>query len=104
VPSAASYGRTSNDDDLFLMTMLGIAGLGSAAAVAAFLWHQVVGWLVAHGVLLPAAAHPLFAVPGGSGAGLDGARSAIAGAVLLLLVALVVGWIRALVRMRRLLA
>jgi len=102
MPPPASASRTS-DDDLFVLTMMGLFGFVAAAAAAAVLWDRVLAWALAHGLLVPAAAHPVVTVPNSAGAGADLPRSAIAAAVLLLILATVIGWIRALVRMRRLL-
>jgi len=100
MPTLASPSRAP--DDLFVLTMMGLFGLGAAGTAAAVLWEHVLAWALAHGILVPAAAHPLVAVPNSAGAGADLPRLSIAAAGLLVLFAVTVGVLRRLL-LRRLL-
>lgn len=89
----AISGRIS-DDDLVLLTIVGFLGLGGLTAAAAAWWAQAVAWLVAHRVLIPRGGHPLLALPGSGGAGLNGPRLAVGAAAALLLATAAAGLVR----------
>lgn len=91
--SPAGSGRAA-DDDLFVLTVLGFLSLGALSAAALTWWSQAVVWLVAHRVLVPAAARPPLALPHSGGAGLDVPRLALALAAVLLFGVAVVGAVR----------
>jgi hypothetical protein len=52
-------------------------------------WTRIVAWLVDHGLLAAAAAHPLVPLPGTGGAGLDVPRLAVLAAAVFVWVLLV---------------
>lgn len=99
-PSSGGSGRIA-DDDLFVLTLLGLFGLGGAAAGAAILWGRALAWLLEHGILIAAAQRPLVALPQSNGAGLDTPRLALVAAAALLLIAAGVGSLRRWLRRRQ---
>lgn len=78
--------RLTDTEELFLF---GMAVLAAAAAVK--LSPRALAWLLAHRVLLPRRTHPLVAVPGLHGAGLDLARLALLAAAVLAVAAPLLG-------------
>ena len=86
-------GRTS-DDDLFLLLIVGMLSLGAIGGLLTTMWSRALAWLLEHQVVVPALQHPLVALPGSAGAGLDLPRLALAAAAALLLLAALVGAIR----------
>ena len=83
-------GIADTPEEEFLLIFVGLGALGAIAGSLAFFWSKVVAWLLDHGILLPATAHPMLTIPGTHGAGLDVMRAAIAAGVLLALLALFV--------------
>jgi hypothetical protein len=78
-----------SNDDLFTLIMIGcLAGPTVGVGFAVAKWHQVLGWLLEHQVLLSAKSHPLLTVPATGGAGLDTARTTVATAVVLAVLAI----------------
>ena len=71
--------------------------IGSVGVV----WLTSVGWLVEHHVLVPAAVHPVFALPACAGAGLDAARLAIGAGIVVALIAVAVSAVHRRVAGRR---
>jgi hypothetical protein len=71
-----------------LLLVVGCLVLGSVDTVAT--WHRVVGWMVAHDLVVAGSRSPLLELPAGSGAGLDAPRVAILGAALVFAVVCVV--------------
>lgn len=86
----------SQDDDEMILVVLAVLALPAALGAATVAWRFGSAWLVAHGVLVAAAASPLVPVPGMGGAGLDLARVCITGGVVLLLAVAAVSGARSL--------
>lgn len=99
-PRRDALADSPGEEMLLIFVALGVAG--SVLASAGAVWLKGSEWLVAHRVLLPAAAHPVIQIPGTAGAGLDLPRVAIASAVAVavLAVALSSAW-RAMSRRRK---
>lgn len=96
-----SPGSQISDDDRVVLTFLGLFALPGLLGAAGYLWSHGLDWLVQHHVLIGAAADPLLPIPGCAGAGLDGARLAIAAGLLAIGLVVTVSAIRwALVRRR----
>lgn len=86
-PSSSGNGLAATPQEEILLIHVGLAALTVALGSAGVLWLKGSTWLVAHQVLVPAAAHPVLTVPGAGGAGLDLPRVAVAAAVVVALVA-----------------
>ena len=78
---------TSSPVEEFILLILGCAAAAALLGSAGLFWANAVAWLVEHQVLVAAASHPVVAVPGCAGAGLDGPRLAITAATMLALLA-----------------
>lgn len=83
-------GGGVGDNDRVALTFLAVLGAPTLLGFAVVWWGNGVRWLVAHGVLVDAAQHPMLAIPGLDGAGLDVPRTTVAAAVLLALLAVAV--------------
>lgn len=92
---------TGRDDDEFLLTILAVLALVSAAGSIGLVWQKAVTWLVDAHALVPAAVRPVLALPGGHGAGLDEPRLAVAAGLALIVVAWLGSWARRAVAGRR---
>lgn len=83
--------QTSPYDQLILL-VVGLAAIpvvvGAVFSIAT--WNRALDWLTSQHILASAADSPLLRIPGGHGVGLDGSRLAIAGALVVFLVALTV--------------
>lgn len=77
----------SSDDDEFLLFIIGAVALSVAVGSIGVLWFKGVDWMVQHQLLIAASRHPVLAVPGSAGAGLDTPRLAVVAGVLLALLA-----------------
>ncbi len=100
-PSRGSGVANSPDEEVILV-VVGALALSALVGSVGLVWVVGVGWLVEHHVLVPADAHPLLAVPGAAGAGLDLPRVAILLALLLAVGAITVSSARrALARSRQ---
>ena len=94
-------GIADTPEEEFLLIAVGLGALGLIGGSLAFFWDKTIAWLLAHGLILPAAAHPVLEIPGADGAGLDLVRAAIAAGVLLALLAVVVSSAVRAIRHRR---
>lgn len=81
---------TSSPVEEFMLLIVGCVAAAALLGSAGLFWANGVAWLVEHQVLVAAANHPLVAVPGCAGAGLDGSRLAITAAIMLAVLAWVV--------------
>lgn len=88
----------STDPDDLMVLLFGSIFVGPA--VLAFAWTSLVGWLIAHHVLVDAAADPLVVIPASEGAGLDLPRLLLLGAVVLGMLAFLGSVIVRLIRNR----
>jgi hypothetical protein len=88
---ATSNGGSENDT--LALVFLAVVGAPTLSGALIVYWHQVVGWAVGAGVLVPASAHPLVTLPQTT-AGLDLPRLAIAAAVVALVLMVPVMLIR----------
>ncbi len=80
-----------------VVAVAAMTAIGSVGVV----WLTGVGWLVEHHVLVPAAVHPVFALPACAGAGLDAARLAIGAGIVVALIAVAVSAVHRRVAGRR---
>lgn len=90
---------STDDDELLLLIVCSLAFLTLLGSAAVY-WIQGVEWLVEHGVLVAASAHPAVALPGLAGAGLDGPRLAIALGVAVVAIAWAGSAVRRVLRTR----
>jgi len=67
--------------ELLIILMAGAAVAGALFTAGSGLTADLMGWLVEHSVLLPAARDPQFPIPLAGGAGLDGPRLMVAAGV-----------------------
>jgi hypothetical protein len=77
----------NSDDDEFLLFIIGAIALMTLLGSAGLYWSKIVVWMVAHHIVVPGASHPMVALPGGDGAGLDGPRLGLLVGVLIALIA-----------------
>lgn len=84
--SSSNLGTSSADDE-FVLFIVGCVAAAALLGSAGLIWLKGIGWLVEQRVLVPAAAHPLVALPNAGGAGLDGSRLAVVVALLIALIA-----------------
>ena len=84
-----SMPRTTHnsDDDEFLLFIVGAIALMTLLGSAGLFWSKVVVWMVEHHIVVPGASHPMVALPGGGGVGLDGPRLGLFVGVLIALIA-----------------
>ncbi len=61
--------------------LLALSGLCTAAAAR---WSRIVAWMLTHHWIVPPHAHPVVRVPGAAGAGLDGTRTVLVVAALVI--------------------
>jgi len=73
----SSHGWADSPEEEVILVIVGAVAFGAAAASAGSLWLMGASYLVDHGILVAAANHPLLAIPGADGAGLDLPRLAI---------------------------
>ncbi len=71
-------------DELLVVLLAGMIGLGAVAGAAVVGWERLIGWLVEHQVLLAATHNPAVIVPYTGGTGLDRPRLAVLTALVLL--------------------
>ncbi|WP_432570474.1 hypothetical protein [Kineococcus sp. SYSU DK005] len=95
---STSSEPTRSDDDK--MTLVLVAALFLAFGGAAALWDKVLTKLLELHVILPAGPQITLALPKAAGAGLDGRRLLLAGALVLLLLAAAAGERRRRARVR----
>ena len=77
----------NSDDDEFLLFIIGAIALMIFLGSAGLFWSKGVVWMVAHHIVVSGASHPMVALPGGGGAGLDGPRVGLLVGVLIALIA-----------------
>jgi hypothetical protein len=84
-----SMPRTTHnsDDDEFLLFIIGAIALMTFLGSAGLFWSKGVVWMVEHHIVVPGSSHPMFALPGGGGAGLDGPRVGLFVGVLIAMIA-----------------
>lgn len=81
-----------DDEDLFTLITVGwgfvpvVLAVAGAALIGT--WHSIVGWLLAHDLLVPRRESPWIELPYSHGAGLDHGRVIVLAALLLVLIAL----------------
>ncbi len=80
-------GLATTPQEEMLLIHLAAGLLTVLVASAGVFWLKGATWLVEHRILVSASAHPLIAVPGAAGAGLDLPRVAIAAAAVIAVIA-----------------
>jgi hypothetical protein len=89
-------------EEMFLVLLMLAAGAGLVFGAVGGWDDQVLAWLLAHRVLLPAGAETVLIVPFSGGAGLDGPRLMIGGGGGIVIAAWVGDWLaRAIARRHR---
>lgn len=87
----------TSDDDVLVLLLIGVT-VGPGLLVLA--WAEVVDWLIAHQVLVPASRQPLLVLPASGDAGLDLPRLLLLAAVLLVVLAVLGHQLRRVLRRR----
>lgn len=82
MPGPTSPAPAVRDDDLLVLLVLATVLLGSIGGIVSGAWTVAQSWLLEHHVVVPAAADPILALPGGAGIGLDLPRLTVAVGVL----------------------
>jgi peptidoglycan/LPS O-acetylase OafA/YrhL len=99
-PPSNNPPQMSSEDQLTLL-MVAPFVLGMAFAALPAMSAKATAWLVAHNLLVAAAQSPLYAVPGGDGAGLDLRRIVLVVALLSVAAALAFSGIRRRIDLNR---
>lgn len=94
-------GIADTPEEEVLLIVVALGSLGLIGGSLALFWDTAVTWLLAHDLLVPAAAEPMVTLPAADGAGLDLVRLAIAAGVLLGLLAVVLSATVRAIRHRR---